>query len=949
MTMPNPDEIVKLITEKWELLAAITTILSASGVAGVLGVWKWNQGRRQAKRLQKIPAGDFPFEVIKPHSPDLLKQIMGGDDQNPLADYKIPYQERQPDRSVRKDLEEAFSEKNWVLIVGKSGLGKTREAAHLADVLNQEGWTVLKLTDRSGAWLDVPKAFPSEISPEDKLLFFLDNLNRWTYADNPHEIHPQAGDDLTRPLRESFQERLPRLLRYFESQGKSPYVRVIATARNEQEPDKLGQLSPWDKLQWEKYKGFWQEFRVYSLVEPSDSAIVQLLEDCVAATGMRGESSEYAQIARRNDGTFRNITLNLDRARNRGWAVNDQEFSPNLDETWRQRYNKVINRYPLTVYVYDAVELLQALNLGLTMPMLFATTKLLLPRQGIQCYLKIWQLFLVFDHFVTTEQILQPKDGQIEAKKTDAVDVERYATRILGLIEKKAKRHSVNFVATESCICGLMLSNLGSHELAITAYDQSLNFQPENASIFRLKGHSLRALGQHELAIVAYEQALAIQPDNAISLQLKGHSLHDLGQHELAIVACDQALAIQPENASIFQLKGHSLRDLGQYELAITAYDQSLNFQPENASIFKLKGHSLRALGQHELAIVAYNQALAIQPDNTIALQLKVHSLRDLGQHELAIAACDQALAIEPENAGIFSLKGHSLRDLGQHELAVVAYDQSLIIQPENTSILSLKGHALRALGQYELTISVCDQALAIEPENAGIFSLKGHALRALGQYELAIAAYDQALVLQPENAGIFSLKGHSLSALGQYELAIVAYDQSLGIQPENASIFQLKGHSLHALGQHELAIVAFDEALLLQPNFPRAFNGKGVALHALGQYKLALETYEHALVLQPNYPNALYNKGIALHTLGETELAIAAYEQTLSFQPDFPMAFYGKARSYNKQGNIEQTLDSLKRAIDLDPTKFRQMASTDTIFDHIRNDDRFQALISRY
>jgi tetratricopeptide (TPR) repeat protein len=107
------------------------------------------------------------------------------------------------------------------------------------------------------------------------------------------------------------------------------------------------------------------------------------------------------------------------------------------------------------------------------------------------------------------------------------------------------------------------------------------------------------------------------------------------------------------------------------------------------------------------------------------------------------------------------------------------------------------------------------------------------------------------------------------------------------------------------------------------------------------------LETYEHALVLQPNYPNALYNKGIALHTLGQYELAIATYEQTLSFQPDFPMAFYGKARSYNKQGNIEQTLDSLKRAIDLDSTKFRQMASTDTIFDHIRNDDRFQALIS--
>jgi tetratricopeptide (TPR) repeat protein len=741
ITMPNFDEIAKLITEKWELIASFRVAIGGSLFVGVAGVWKWNQSRRKAKRLRKIPTGDFPFEVIKPRSADLLKQIMGGNDQNPLADYKIPYQERQPDRSVRNELEEAFSEKNWVLIVGKSGLGKTREAAHLADVLNQEGWTVLKLTDRSGAWLDVPKVFPSEISPEDKLLFFLDDLNRWTYADNPHEIHPQAGDDLTRPLRESFQERLPRLLLYFETQGKSPYVRVIATARNEQEPDKLGQLSPWAKLQWEKYKGFWQEFRVYSLVEPSDSAIVQLLEDCVAATGMRGESSEYAQIARRNDGTFRNITLNLDRAQSRKLAVNDQEFSPNLDETWRQRYNKAVQRDPVAEHVYDAVELLQTLNLILTSPILFGTAKLLLPGQGMRRWLKIWQLFLMFDNFVAREQISQPKDGQIEAKKTGAVDVGGYATGILGLLKQSEKRYSVDFVVIASLACGYSLHNLGEHGLAIAACEQALALQPENASIFQLKGHALRDLGQHELAIAAYDQSLIIQPENTSILSLKSHSLRALGQNELTIAICDQALAIEPENAGIFSLKGHALRDLGQHELAIAAYDQSLTIQPENTSILSLKGHSLYILGRHELTI----------------------------------AVCDQTLVLQPENAGIFSLKGHAMRALGQYELAIAAYDQALVLQPENAGIFSLKGHALRDLGQYELAIAAYDQALVLQPENASIFQLKGHALRDLGQHELAIVAFDEALLLQPNFPRAFNGKGVALYALGQYKLALAA------------------------------------------------------------------------------------------------------------------------------------------------------------------------------
>ncbi len=273
--MPNLDGIIKFLT-------IIGTI-----AGGILGITKWLESRRKGRRMRQFPAGDFPFEVIKPHSADLLKQIMGGDERNPLADYKIPYQERQPDRSIRQALEIAFTEKNWVLIRGKSGLGKTREAAHLAEVLNQEGWTVLKLADQAGEWLDVPKEFPSEIRPDDRLLFFLDDLNRWMYAGNPHEVHPKAGEELARPLREPVQERLPRLLRYFENQGKSPYVRVIATVRDEREPDKEGEASPWEKLQWEKYKSFWQQFYSYSLVEPSESAVVSLLTDCVAAAGMK--------------------------------------------------------------------------------------------------------------------------------------------------------------------------------------------------------------------------------------------------------------------------------------------------------------------------------------------------------------------------------------------------------------------------------------------------------------------------------------------------------------------------------------------------------------------------------------------------------------------------------------------------------------------------------------
>ena len=75
MSMPSLEDINKVLT------------LIGTVFAGIVGGNKWLEERRKQQRARKLPNGDFPFDVIKPRSPDLLKQIMGGDENNPLADY----------------------------------------------------------------------------------------------------------------------------------------------------------------------------------------------------------------------------------------------------------------------------------------------------------------------------------------------------------------------------------------------------------------------------------------------------------------------------------------------------------------------------------------------------------------------------------------------------------------------------------------------------------------------------------------------------------------------------------------------------------------------------------------------------------------------------------------------------------------------------------------------
>jgi len=366
----------------------------------------------------------------------------------------------------------------------------------------------------------------------------------------------------------------------------------------------------------------------------------------------------------------------------------------------------------------------------------------------------------------------------------------------------------------------------------------------------------------------------------------------------------------------------------------------------ERASLQFELGNLLVAAKEYEAAIASYDQGLKFKPDSHEAWNNRGVALGNLGRLEEAIVSYDQALKIKPNSHEAWNNRGNALDILGQLEEAITSYDQALNFKPDYHQTWYNRGNALGNLGRLEEALASYDQALNFKPDYHQAWYNRGIALDDLGLIEEALASYDQALNFKPDDYAAWNNRGYALMNLGRLEQAITSYDQALNFKPDGYQAWYNRGVALADLGRFEEAVASYDQALKIKPDKDEAWNNRGAALADLGRFEEAVASYSQALKSKPDDYASWNNRGVALADLGRFEEAVASYDQALKIKPDLHAAWYNKACSYALQGNVEQAIENLQQAINLSPDKYREMAKTDSDFDKIREDERFQALI---
>jgi tetratricopeptide (TPR) repeat protein len=719
----------------------INNLLSGAFPA-IVGVLWWLIWRHRQRR---IPEKTFAFEVITPKSQDLMQRILGGKDDDPLADRNIVYQERVANRHIRNELKRKLEESRWILILGRTGLGKTREAAELAKHLNQEGWTVLYL--KLGEWLDIPAAMPREIGTNRKLLFFFDDLNQKMYASR-HEISPEAEKSLAERFQVPLQERLLQALNKYEELCEPTEIRVIATARNETHSEDPGKPSPWEKLQWDKYSKLWNRFKTYELPQPEDDAIIAMLAATVSETDIKAEADQYPEIAMRNDITFRNVVENFQRLQNESLPLTVNNYRHTLKDTWEKRYKKAVEKYPASPYIYDAVDLLQQFDIPLYRFTVEPTARMLAAGNFWRRLWYYWQIRKATNYLILAERILEPRDGQIEAKGKQ-VEVGEYTLPFTRLILQLAEKHQET--QTFLLSFGWNLINSKRYQNALLCLNKALNFTPDSSDVWFAKSNALFNLGRLEEAIASYDQALKIKPDDHQAWYNQGIALFNLGRLEEAIASYDQALKIKPDDHQAWYNQGIALFNLERLEEAIASYDQALKIKPDKDEAWNNQGIALFNLGRLEEAIASYDQATKIKPDKDEAWYNRGIALFNLGRLEEAIASYDQATKIKPDDHQAWYNRGNPLFNLGRLEEAIASYDQALKYTPDDHEAWNNRGYALFSLGRLEEAIASYDQALKIKPDKDNAWYNKACCYGWLGNIDLAIENLQQAINLNLE------------------------------------------------------------------------------------------------------------------------------------------------------------------------------------------------------
>ncbi len=238
------------------------------------------------------------------------------------------------------------------------------------------------------------------------------------------------------------------------------------------------------------------------------------------------------------------------------------------------------------------------------------------------------------------------------------------------------------------------------------------------------------------------------------------------------------------------------------------------------------------------------------------------------------------------------------------------------------------------------------NKALALDPELAEAHMSLALALGSAYDWHVSLKEFDRALELNPNLAFAYEVQGWILNGLGRFDEAIAKTGKAIELDPLNPFYQWALSFFLYWASRYDDAIAQARKALEIDPNSTIAHLLLGLSFLKKGDLAGARAELQKAKT--PN-PGAWYQGYLGyVHAISgdraEAEQSLRELENLSKDQYVSPTSF---ATIYLGLGENTQVLDWLEKAYEQQDSACWYL-NIDQIYDSMRNEPRFQALVRK-
>lgn len=398
-------------------------------------------------------------------------------------------------------------------------------------------------------------------------------------------------------------------------------------------------------------------------------------------------------------------------------------------------------------------------------------------------------------------------------------------------------------------------------------------------------------------AISAADEAIQVEPQNAIAYWLRGGSYDELDLDTQEEMAHSNAEAV-------FRFVG----------------------TPRNAREFVARCWAYSLKEEHERAIKDCTEALQLEPKNVWAYLYRGIVYREKKEHDKAIADLSKGIEIDPKFVMAYDNRGITYRRKKNYDLAVADYTKGLSINPKVANLLNNRAFAvLYKEGIFTGYIDHLTGDIRQDPEYKQYFNTNKTQSDSSVGYNSAIADLTDAIRIEPNTYTMYGNRGQAYLFKNEYDLAITDLNEAIHLAPKAAWIFNARGNSYLGREEYDRAIADYNEAIKLDPKFSLAYINRGIAYTNKEELDRAIGDLNKGLDLNADISEVIYIlRGDLFTVKKEYDRAITDYNDAIDLNSEVALAYRKRAAVYIEKKEYDRSMADLSSAIRLDPKSYQ-------------------------